>query len=473
MRIYFHSLPLSDIITLLPVLLFLTTLSLPFTSASQSGKPLYLSSSKRISPPQKYGLFSYSRHPAGLPAFNPLHGVEGILVHRGIDGDVGDGLVLNRDFESGLDIGDGNLGDGGGGRMYLDRMIWIGGSELPELKGRVESDLKKRRKGSSDNDGEGEWSGDDDGEAGGDRPSGWDGGQSGHSGGSSGQGKGYRNEGGRGSHTKEGGGSGGVDGDGGDEQSGWSDKSQGQSRGGTFGVKDSESNNYEDNGSYGSRSKGKGSYTYGAGSGESQWTDSSDGGNDVDEGPGRKKGEYGEGGKYSSSSDDGGHRGDGNQRGPWNNGKYQNTNDQFDDTDSPPNGKYGTQSSSTSDSQASSSWDDTPDTASYNAEASSPSATPYSGGGAHRLAQSQYGDPAHSDCARLMQFYRAMSGSGEWVRNDGWASDDDTECCGWFGVTCSAGKRVTALNLSGNGLRGSLKGTSGNTLFALTGLLKV
>ncbi|WVR06362.1 hypothetical protein IAU60_003393 [Kwoniella sp. DSM 27419] len=99
------------------------------------------------------------------------------------------------------------------------------------------------------------------------------------------------------------------------------------------------------------------------------------------------------------------------------------------------------------------------------------SSSGYSGGGAHRLAQSAYGTPSRSDCSRLMQFYRASSQSTNgWVQDRGWGDEDDQECCEWYGVSCDpVTRRVTALELSGNGLTGQLS----NYLFALDALLRV
>ncbi|WWC88684.1 uncharacterized protein L201_003597 [Kwoniella dendrophila CBS 6074] len=51
---------------------------------SNSNSKRYLSSSKRIGSPKRYGYFSFSRHPKSLPDWNPLDGIENVLIHRGL-----------------------------------------------------------------------------------------------------------------------------------------------------------------------------------------------------------------------------------------------------------------------------------------------------------------------------------------------------------------------------------------------------
>ncbi|WVF69172.1 hypothetical protein IAT40_003947 [Kwoniella sp. CBS 6097] len=107
----------------------------------------------------------------------------------------------------------------------------------------------------------------------------------------------------------------------------------------------------------------------------------------------------------------------------------------------------------------------------FSAQAQAGSSTKYTGGGAHRLAQSAYGTPARSDCSRLMQFYRASSRlDGGWVNDRGWVDENDDQCCDWYGVSCDpVSRRVTALELRNNGLSGVLS----NYLFALNALMRV
>nr|XP_018262391.1 uncharacterized protein I303_05408 [Kwoniella dejecticola CBS 10117]OBR84549.1 hypothetical protein I303_05408 [Kwoniella dejecticola CBS 10117] len=54
------------------------------TSEATTNRQL-LSSSRRVDPPKKFGYFSFSRHPKTLPPWDPLRGIEGVLVHRGVD----------------------------------------------------------------------------------------------------------------------------------------------------------------------------------------------------------------------------------------------------------------------------------------------------------------------------------------------------------------------------------------------------
>ena len=76
---------------------------------------------------------------------------------------------------------------------------------------------------------------------------------------------------------------------------------------------------------------------------------------------------------------------------------------------------------------------------------------------------------SRSDCAHLTQFYNAMSGP-EWSMSNGWASGSaHIDCCAWYGVTCDGGSRVSALDLKGVGLQGSLA----SNVFSLTGLLRL
>ena len=66
------------------------------------------------------------------------------------------------------------------------------------------------------------------------------------------------------------------------------------------------------------------------------------------------------------------------------------------------------------------------------------------------------------DRATLMDLYVATRG-GEWTNNDGWGTD--TPVGSWHGVTANANSRVTALNLSGNGLNGQLPADLGSLAF--------
>jgi len=66
------------------------------------------------------------------------------------------------------------------------------------------------------------------------------------------------------------------------------------------------------------------------------------------------------------------------------------------------------------------------------------------------------------DRATLMDVYVGTRG-GEWTNNDGWGTDAPVGS--WYGVTANANSRVTALNLSENGLNGQLPADLGSMAF--------
>jgi hypothetical protein len=67
------------------------------------------------------------------------------------------------------------------------------------------------------------------------------------------------------------------------------------------------------------------------------------------------------------------------------------------------------------------------------------------------------------DCAILAQLYFEAS-SKPWINSTGWLTGNTTtpDCCTWYGVTCQPGsQRVTMLNLTNNGLLGTIHPTIG------------
>ena len=72
--------------------------------------------------------------------------------------------------------------------------------------------------------------------------------------------------------------------------------------------------------------------------------------------------------------------------------------------------------------------------------------------------------------AALMALYISTNG-GRWRNNSGWGTN--SYHCGWYGVTCDENAHVTALDLGGNGLTGTLPSNIGNlpmlTILRLTG----
>ena len=66
------------------------------------------------------------------------------------------------------------------------------------------------------------------------------------------------------------------------------------------------------------------------------------------------------------------------------------------------------------------------------------------------------------DRATLMDLYLGTRG-GEWTNNGGWGTDAPVGS--WYGVTANANSRVTALNLSENGLNGQLPADLGSLAF--------
>ena len=64
---------------------------------------------------------------------------------------------------------------------------------------------------------------------------------------------------------------------------------------------------------------------------------------------------------------------------------------------------------------------------------------------------------SESDCLALNDLYNSTSGQS-WVNSMGWINISD--CCSWFGVMCDpVNRRVVSLDLSNNGLSGSIPST--------------
>ncbi|MYI97986.1 MAG: hypothetical protein F4075_13925, partial [Acidobacteria bacterium] len=66
------------------------------------------------------------------------------------------------------------------------------------------------------------------------------------------------------------------------------------------------------------------------------------------------------------------------------------------------------------------------------------------------------------DRATLMDLYIGTRG-GEWTNNGGWGTDEPVGS--WYGVTANEQSRVTAINLSENGLNGQLPEDLGSLAF--------
>ena len=66
------------------------------------------------------------------------------------------------------------------------------------------------------------------------------------------------------------------------------------------------------------------------------------------------------------------------------------------------------------------------------------------------------------ECGALRDLYVATGGPADWANGTGWGDGDEWDCCcgSVFGVTCDAG-HVTAVNLMGNRLNGSIPETIG------------
>lgn len=80
--------------------------------------------------------------------------------------------------------------------------------------------------------------------------------------------------------------------------------------------------------------------------------------------------------------------------------------------------------------------------------------------------------PPHSQSAALHVIYASTGGTqGAWSRGAGWGSDA-RGVCGWQGVTCdAAGANVVGLDLSTNGLVGTVPDVALTALPALQRLL--
>lgn len=75
--------------------------------------------------------------------------------------------------------------------------------------------------------------------------------------------------------------------------------------------------------------------------------------------------------------------------------------------------------------------------------------------------------PCHPDYDALVALYNAADG-GSWTNDNGWADGaegNDCDVCDWFGVFCNTDGRVTAINLIGNNLIGSLPDELGDIDF--------
>ena len=68
----------------------------------------------------------------------------------------------------------------------------------------------------------------------------------------------------------------------------------------------------------------------------------------------------------------------------------------------------------------------------------------------------------------LRDLYESASGE-QWIRSDGWGGNWTTSPCTWFGILCERGTNVTRLDLTANGLAGTMP-ASISKLTALTNL---
>ncbi|KAK8858580.1 hypothetical protein IAR55_002809 [Kwoniella newhampshirensis] len=417
----------------------------------------YLSSSKRASAPRRFGYFSFSRHPSSLPPFDPRSGVDGVLVHRGV---VEEYITGSGGFANELQ---GSLNKvetgGGGGREVVEQLREGGGDdptddtfvfverslddqvEPPEEEGigcekREEASAPLTKNQSTLHPSSSTWTA-------------------------------SLNTTGR-PHS---------------DKVLWSPLTHDLPSGL---VKRRKDYNHQD------QDEGDG----GSGGGGERL-----GGGEWDDGPRRHSGKKGkgEGGDddddtVSSPDWDDGRSSHGQAYGVESKSEYDShqgsdVTDGPEDQDDSPHNVHSNSATSRPPHRGSSSTnalgpnsyshntdpDPDPDADALSAQTHHADTPAYSGGGAHRLAQSAYGSSAKSDCSRLSQFYRAMSppsGNGQagWTRSDGWEDEDDTQCCHWSGVTCEpVTERVVALDLADNGLSGTLSGY----LFALDRLSKV
>ncbi|WVW84651.1 hypothetical protein I302_106685 [Kwoniella bestiolae CBS 10118] len=503
------------------------------SSANIVPQKQYLSSSKRISQPKRFGYFSFSRHPRSLPSWNPLEGIEGVLVHRGVpsqshsqksklqpesasgippqpedvdaqveeqdDGEEEmdslverdeDGFILE-DCERRQDLGDPSLvaqlgtipeqevqaaqsqiqsdlnanangqldislnpESDTGDRKHNDKILWSGlESLLPLEKGIIKRHRDKSDRHGYSGGGEGGYGSGRKGKHGIHGGDGED--EDGVFGSSGGRGKGYEN----GKHG------GGYDGSGdgrGRHQGGWSDPPQSHGNANYPGGwkngkgrpnwhdtdKDNGNNKYQQDWERPS------SHNYGS--------ESNSDTNGNDQGWNRPNHSY----------NDGSRNGNGNPK--WDDGMYHPWSNAHSDPNPDGNGDW-------SDSN-SNSWNHHPSSSSSDwSHNSSPDDHPWHTNGAGQTSQgglSSQSTPSlannhNSDCIKLSKFYKSSQEDGPgWTKHSGWSSswDDAEDCCTWFGVTCDPiSRRVTALNLRGNGLEGDL----GSGLFGLDALMRL
>ncbi|WRT67787.1 uncharacterized protein IL334_004761 [Kwoniella shivajii] len=524
----------------------------------------YISSSKRLAAPKRFGYFSFSRHPNSLPDWIPLQGVEGVLVHRGIASSSEDrglppessshksSLRYNADSEEMLDHeeelverdevnanNDNNADEDEtiydyeecdkreayddptpiaqlgsipeqqiqqarlstmndtssyisapssnlssttiGDRTHSDKILWSGIESLQPLENGL---FMKRHHDKSGNSGSDGYNDNED-----DHPSR---GGSGYGKYSKGGHLGYGNQDeGTVSHGN---------GNGNGNGNGWIENHLSHSSGGGYTNGKGRPNKHgkgHENGSAGGNDRGLNGYDQDWKSptndhGNHGYGTSSDSADDD---------QYHDGGQWRHHPPSDGLRGSGSDENDGN-GKYDDNDDDSYTSRGKGGAKWGQhRPSSDNDGYASSyssstnndknKYDededkDENDSSGYTTQSLSSSSNgengengrgSYGGGGAHRLAQTAYGRPSKSDCARLMQFYRGTSQSSSstttnsgWINSNGWDDDEDHDCCNWFGVTCDqSSRRVTSINLRNNGLTGGFS----NYIFALDALLKL
>ncbi|WWC96094.1 hypothetical protein V866_002961 [Kwoniella sp. B9012] len=523
--------------TLFTILLFLTLqspisafLNLTFLSPSSrtissslKGNNLipvkqYLSSSKRTTRPKRFGYFSFSRHPRSLPDWDPLEGVEGVLVHRGTPSQEVTSLKaetmavneLPSDYpvEEGEEDKEGQLEerDDDEEEFILEDCekrqdsVNLGNSHsliaelgsIPQEEVSLAQTQSQEDIGTSDQlniDPSSSVSMSMDGGAGDSRKHNdkilWSGLESllplekgilkkRHS---------DKSGGGRMYHSSDGGGKD----DEGDYSSGRGRKG---SHGGGYGSGRKEYSKDDNGYDSGSRHSGQG---------EGGWNDATQSHRG---GYKNGKGRPGVGGWHKGGSGDGGN-GNGRYQEDWERPSSSSSNNHHgsgsgsseDDGDEGWHHGYGSDSSSNgnrngngkwddgqyhpwkSDSNTHSNWDDHPSSSEWDNHPWHPSSNTNSDSDTDHDFSSQSSSNNHrTDCTNLSSFYRsAQQNGGEWLKHNGWSSSDtngvDTsDCCTWFGVTCDPiSRRVTALNLRNNGLEVDLF----RSLFNLDALMRL
>ncbi|GAA5944410.1 uncharacterized protein JCM15063_000946 [Sporobolomyces koalae] len=200
--------------------------------------------------------------------------------------------------------------------------------------------------------------------------------------------------------------------------------------------------------------------------GDSDWEDSTSGSND----------------KWSSSNSKGDDDDEEDEEdgGSWDGDDWEDEEDSASSSKSTKNSK--TKSSSASDSEPTASWVSLTDprATSTSTSASSYPTTGNSSSGSETSTASSSSASATStgkafaasgsssaDCAVLSALYTSLGGASPgWVNMSGWSSGSSENCCSWYGVTCDANGRVSALDLASNGLSGPLD----NRVFSLSSL---